>query len=316
MQGVPYEQLWIHRLMLRDLVRGDIFREALKKVIHPDSVVLDIGAGSGILSLFAAQAGAKKVYAVERTSIVDLATKIVKANGYQEKIQLIQGDAEKVNLPEKADVIVSEWLGPFGVDENFLAPVIQARDRWLKPGGYMLPETATAWIAPVWDARLDGEMVFWQTLPYGFDLSFIADHTADEIRYKQEHVTTQALRSIPEALWTNDVRTITVEEAQGPFRAKRRFTFERPAQMNGFALWFSATFPFDLELSCAPGRPETHWARTICPLRNVLFAGPDTPIEVEFECRAGQPPGTTTSRWSVWRGGSLWEDHDTEKALY
>jgi SAM-dependent methyltransferase len=301
--------------MLRDLVRGDIFREALSRVIHPESVVLDIGAGSGILSLFAAQAGARKVYAVERTSIIDLAAKIVKSNGFQNKIELIHADASSAKLPEKVDVIVSEWLGPFGVDENFLPAVIEARDRWLKPDGYMLPQTATAWIAPVWDPRLDGEMVFWQTLPFGFDFSIIADHTADEIRYRQEQISPECLRAEPQELWTNDVRNMTIEESRGPFRARRRFTFSKATQINAFALWFSARFPFDLELTCAPGKPETHWARTICPLRNVLFSDVGIPVEVELQCLPAEQAGITTSRWSVWRAGMLWEDHDTQESL-
>lgn len=316
MPGVPYDQLWIHRLMLLDLVRGDVFREALKQVIHPESVVLDIGTGTGILSLFAAQAGARKVYAVERTSIVDLARKIIQANGYEEKIELIQADAQNLNLPEMVDVLVSEWLGPFGVDENFLPPVLEARDRWLKPNGFLLPDSVTAWMAPIWDPKLDGELFFWQTRPYGFDLSLIGHHTADEIRYRQEHISPASLLSEPQVMWSNHVRNCSVEEARGPFRAKLTFHLNKPGQVNGFAMWFSAGFPGEQELSCAPGMPETHWARTVCPLERVLFAEPDTPLQVEFECLADETPGKTVSRWSVWRGNELWEEHNTQNALW
>lgn len=302
--------------MLRDLVRGDVFREALKQVIHPESVVLDIGAGTGILSLFAAQAGARKVYAVERTSIVDLARKIIQVNGYEEKIELIQADAQNLNLPEMVDVIVSEWLGPFGVDENFLPPVLEARDRWLKPNGFLLPDSVTAWMAPIWDPKLDGDLFFWQTRPYGFDFNLIGNHTADEIRYKQDHISPDSLLSEPQVMWSNHVRNCSVEESRGPFQAKLTFHLNKPGQVNGFAMWFSAGFPGELELSCAPGMPETHWSRTVCPLERVLFAEPNTPLQVEFECVAGETPGKTASRWSVWRDGFLWENHDTRNALW
>ena len=109
-------------------------------VVRPGDIVLDVGAGSGILSVFAARAGAARVYAVERTTIAVLAQELAAANGVAEIVQVIHGDVMDVELPERVDVIVSEWLGGFGIDEGMLAPVIAARDRWLKPGGVMIPQ--------------------------------------------------------------------------------------------------------------------------------------------------------------------------------
>ena len=67
-------------------------------------------------------------------------------------VRVIQGDITDVELPERVDVIVSEWLGGFGIDEGMLVPVIAARDRWLKPGGVMIPRSVTAWTSLVHDA--------------------------------------------------------------------------------------------------------------------------------------------------------------------
>ena len=130
-----YTEFEVHRSMIQDRVRTDAFRAAIDTVVRPGDVVLDIGAGTGILSMFAARAGAARVYAVEQTSIAVLAQELVAANGLSDVIEVIQGDVVEIEPPEQVDVIVSEWLGGFGIDEGMLVPVIAARDRWLKRAG-------------------------------------------------------------------------------------------------------------------------------------------------------------------------------------
>ena len=153
-----YAEFEVHRTMICDRVRTEAFRRAIDSVVRPGDIVLDVGAGSGILSVFAARAGAARVYAVERTTVAVLAQELAAANGVAEIVQVIHGDVLDVELPERVDVIVSEWLGGFGIDEGMLAPVIAARDRWLKPGGVMIPRSVTAWAALVYDRYL-GETV-------------------------------------------------------------------------------------------------------------------------------------------------------------
>ena len=150
---------------LRPRVRTESFRRAIDAVVRPGDVVLDVGAGSGILSMFAAKAGAARVYAVERTTVAVLARELAAANGLGELMEVMHGDVLDVELPEPVDVIVSEWLGGFGIDEGMLAPVIAARDRWLKPGGAMIPQSVTAWAGAVHDRHLDETVAFLSRQP-------------------------------------------------------------------------------------------------------------------------------------------------------
>ena len=122
-----YAEFEVHRTMICDRVRTEAFRRAIDSVVRPGDIVLDVGAGSGILSVFAARAGAARVYAVERTSVAVLAQELAAANGAADIVQVIHGDVMDVELPERVDVIVSEWLGGFGIDEGMLVPVIVAR---------------------------------------------------------------------------------------------------------------------------------------------------------------------------------------------
>src|SRR5262249_15120177 len=140
-----YDGIDVHNLLVTDEVRTRAFRDSIHATVKSGDTVLDVGAGCGILSLFAAQAGAARVYAVERAlGATALARRVVAVNGLSNIVTIIEADASRALLPEKVDVIVSEWLGVYGVDENMLAPVLIARDRWLKTGGKMIPSVVTA----------------------------------------------------------------------------------------------------------------------------------------------------------------------------
>ena len=192
-----YAEIEVHRTMICDRVRTEAFRRAIISVVRPGDIVLDLGAGSGILSMFAARAGAARVYAVERTTVAVLAQELAAANGVAEIVQLIHGDIMDLELPERVDVIVSEWLGGFGIDEGMLVPVIAARDRWLKPGGVMVPQSVTAWTALVRDRYLGETLEFLRDNPYDLRLDQLVDMTVNELSYSGtfRHLTVGDMRS-------------------------------------------------------------------------------------------------------------------------
>ena len=315
MKGTDYNQLWIHRLMLSDLVRGEAFRKAIEHTVTPDSIVLDMGAGSGILSFFAAAAGAKKVYAVERTNIVGLIQELAKSNNLENRIEIIQSDILQAQLPEKVDVLVSEWLGPFGVDENLLYPLLVTRDRWLKEGGAMLPELVTAWMAPAYDPVLDSDMFFWLSRPYGFNYHAVAHHSANEIRYSQQHLTTENLLSVAQPMWRTDLHTFKATDARQPFQCSLQFRAQREALMNCIVLWFDAEFPGNTVLLCGPSAPRNHWGSTVCPLERVLQVNNSSQIRVDFTCEFDEIPGRSFSSWNIYIDGELHEKHTTRNAI-
>jgi protein arginine N-methyltransferase 1 len=114
--------------------------------------VLDVGTGSGVLSIWAAMAGAKRVYAVEATSMAQHARRLIQQNGFEDVIVVLEGYMEKQTLPEKVDIIVSEWMGYFLLRESMFDSVIAARDTWLKPGGALYPSHAVLRMAPLCSA--------------------------------------------------------------------------------------------------------------------------------------------------------------------
>lgn len=147
--------------MLQDLVRTGTYQKAFlqNKLNFHDKVVLDVGAGTGILSFFAAQAGAKKVYAVEASNSAEVAKQLAEVNGYSHIVEVIQGKLEEIELPERVDVIISEPIGFLLVHERMIESYVTARDKFLKPDGLMMPTNGSIVFSPMTDEYLYMEQV-------------------------------------------------------------------------------------------------------------------------------------------------------------
>merc|ERR1712121_490038 len=173
-----YAHFGIHEEMLKDEVRTMTYRNSMyhNKHLFKDKVVLDVGCGTGILCMFAAKAGAKKVIGVECSNIVDHARNIVKANNLDGTIELIKGKGEEVTLPdgiEKVDIIISEWMGYCLFYESMLNTVLYARDKWLAESGMIFPDKASLHVCAIEDRQYKDEKINWWDQVYGFDMSCI-----------------------------------------------------------------------------------------------------------------------------------------------
>jgi SAM-dependent methyltransferase len=306
-----YAEIEVHRTMICDRVRTDAFRRAIASVVRPGDIVLDVGAGTGILSLFAARAGAARVYAIERTTIAVLAQQLAAENEFSETVHVIHGDLMDIELPERVDVIVSEWLGGFGVDEGMLVPVIAARDRWLKPGGAMIPSSVSAWAGLVHDRYFGETLGFLRDNPYGLMMDGLVEMTVNEILYSGSfrHLAAGDRRSEPGRLWTTDAELIPLEQAQAPLEAETLLPIRDPGTANALALWFSADLAPGTSLSVGPGDPPTHWGMTTAPLRFPVELAAGMAVRAKVRTTPARPMGTWTN-WAIAMPGVEWEEHD------
>lgn len=305
-----YTHLSIHRSMLRDGVRNEAYREAIRRVVKPGDVVLDVGAGTGILSMFAAQAGARRVYAIERSGIAPIARRIIRTNGMSDTIVVLHQDLEDVDLPEKVDVIVSEWMGGLGVDENMLAPVVMARNRWLKPGGTMVPARVTAMLAPAWVDELDYALEHWRSRPHGLDLSDVATLTVHESHMLQAEIAVDDLIAAPQAMWTHDAATCTLARADSESEARLNFVATRTGRICALACWFHADMAPGCSLTNEVGAPDTHWGRLLLPLMNALEIREGQAIAVYVRCYPTAQAGSEF-QWTVSVDGGPVDRYDT-----
>ena len=202
------------------------------KACFEGKVVLDMGSGTGVLAMWAAMAGASKVYAVEATPMARKARKLVEANGLADIVEVIEAKIEEVELPGQVDIIVSEWMGYALLRESMLDSVIWARDKWLRAGGSLYPSHACiGWGALSYDnnqteqvAGYEGSLGEWGEFKdvikskYGINLSILdKDYRAEHRAYYLENASYCNLRST-DVLGSNDetieydLLTVTVEQ--------------------------------------------------------------------------------------------------------
>jgi protein arginine N-methyltransferase 1 len=269
--------LEVHRGLLLDELRTNAFREAIRRCVKPDSVVLDLGTGSGILASFAAEAGARRVFAIDSTHSADLASFLTRHLGFGDRIQVFHDRSINVELPEPADILVTETLGAFGFDEHILSSVIDARARLLKPDAIIIPRRVDLYLVPVDDASIYEQRVsWWNGKPYGFDFSPLAVFASNILFVGS--VDSASFLASPEIVITSDLTSVDVS-------GRVHFTAARAGMLYGFAGWFRATLADGIELSNEV--PSRSWENAFLPLQSPVNVEAGTTIDVELECSDG-----------------------------
>ena len=270
----------IHRGLLQDRRRTNAFRDAIRRCVTPDSVVLDLGTGSGILALFAAEAGARRVFAIDATHSADLASFLTRHLGFGDRIQVFHEHSAKIELPEAADILVTETLGAFAFDERILSGVIDARARLLKPDAIIIPRRIELYLVPVDDASIyDARIKWWSGKAYGFDFSPLAVFASNMIFVGS--IERGSFLAAPKIVIDADLAAVNSADVSG----RVHFTAARAGTLYGFAGWFRAELADGIELSNE--LPGTNWEHVFLPLESPVNVLPGTPIDVELECSDG-----------------------------
>lgn len=140
----------IHVVMLRDEPRTAGYLAAIRELVGPDDVVLDIGTGTGVLAVAAAEAGARQVYAIEANpETARYARALIDGSPCRDRIELINGWSTEVQLPERCDLLVSEMIGDDPLDEDIVAMTADAMERHLKPNARLIPKRLDIYAQPV-----------------------------------------------------------------------------------------------------------------------------------------------------------------------
>lgn len=257
----------IHREMLRDKVRVNAYAQALAR-LAPDKVVADFGCGTGILSIIAALKGASRVYGLELTPIAELAKELVRQHRLDGNVQIIVGDASQASLPEKVDILVSEWMGGLAVDENFVPALVRCRKALLKDGGLMIPARAKGFAALAEDPLLEAGMDCWFNGYHGVDLSALAHLHSNEVLNARHEITEARLISEPALLF--DLDMCRVEASEADFEYSGVCKAARDGTVSCIAAWFECDMGEGTVLTNAPWAPKTHWGRTAFPIGKPL----------------------------------------------
>jgi len=278
-----YAHYSIHLDMLSDKVRTESYRDALLKntASLAGQRVLDIGCGTGILSMFAAQAGASNVVGVDCSDIIYQAMDIVRDNGMKDKVELVKGRLEETKLPyDSFQFIVSEWMGYFLLFEGMLDSVLEARDKYLAPGGTMVPNRTTISMVGVSDEQRYGQLLeFWEDV-YGYKMKCMRAPILEEASV--EVVPSSSVCSDSSMVLDLNLNTCTIDDTQ--FNTPFTLTINRDCNLTAIVGYFDTYFNLSTPVmfSTGPLATPTHWKQTIfyLPAKLPVTVGQQIPCNI------------------------------------
>ncbi|EPY25076.1 protein arginine N-methyltransferase 1 [Angomonas deanei] len=271
--------------MLKDVHRTTSYRDAMWKntYMFKDKVVLDVGCGTGILSMFAARAGARKVIGVDCSSVAVQAREIVKENGLDHIITIMQGKVEELEIEDKVDIIVSEWMGYFLLYESMLNTVLYARDRWGAPGVRILPDHANMYACGICDPQYQEEKFdVWDNVK-GIDFSYFK-----RLSYIEPLIDTVEPNQIAtdiQPFFSFDINTVKVEDLS--FTSKFSLQATENAKIDAISVHFDTPFFAGHEaviLDTSPHNAPTHWRQTVLYLYHPLAMNKGEKANFELKC--------------------------------
>lgn len=301
MSGIPF-----YHDLLRDHRRVEAFRTLIQEAVGPGQKVVEVGAGLGTYSIFAAQAGAKQVWAIESDPVAHVAEQIVQINGFHDRVSVIRGTAPEVELPERADVLIFEDHSTRLFDEQSVNALAACVDAYLRPGGRVLPGWARMCVAPVrsedaWRASFPfGPAAFEE---YGIDWAPTAGYAENHPRLVD--LPADSLTASP---------TVLAETLIHPAPGVRRLGgswdwLPEAGPVHGIAYWFELWMGSAGWLSNAPGAGGA-WGQLFLPFRTPLEVGTGVALRatVQVQETPGGRPGWLT--WSARAGEAVRTGHE------
>ncbi len=278
-----------HRTLIADRVRNEALLAALKSVIRTgETVVADIGAGTGLLGLMAAQLGAKDVYLYEAAEVAGVAAQVMKSNRVR-NCHLMPCHSTEMQDPPQVDVIVSETLGNYAFEENLIETLNDARRRFLKPGGVIIPRRVTQFVAPVISDRVHAELDVWRDVGQGIDLSPARTMSFNNV-YVRSFSSGDLLDRAKSARQWDDVDL--TRDAKSARKGEVTWTIASSQTVYGFACWWSAELAAGNVLSTATDAPRTHWEQLYFPVEMPLATKRGDTVTVSLRSTSSEAGGT------------------------
>lgn len=291
-----YAGFQIHEDMLKDKVRTEAYRDFIEgnPELFKDKIVMDVGCGTSILSMFAIRAGAKHVIAIDNSGIIERAKEIAAENGMADKITFIRGKAEQIEslgeVCEKVDIIISEWMGYCLLFESMLPSVLFVRDRWLKPNtGLVFPDISNLHLSgmscPEYrKARVD----FWRSDVYGFKMESIAKRVHFEPHV--DHMQNYQLCTSSYKFFEVDANTVKVEQLD--FTSNFEIVATNDCTMDAFITHFDIGFTKNAKtpiwFTTSSSATDTHWRQTVLLLEQPFSLSSGQTVSGTIELKANR----------------------------
>src|SRR5436853_1086997 len=256
------------RLLMGDRIRNDAFAKALKAVVKPGMTVADVGSGTGFLSFIASKLGAKEchLYEVDPEAMA-LSKTLAKENGI-DNCRFIAGHSAAVRKPVQTDVVVSETLGNYALEEGMLETMNDAVKRFLKPGGVLIPSRLRQYVVPVVSAKFWEDLNAWLSVGFGLSFDAAASRTLQNV-YVRTFTPADLL-----ADGMKEWDSIDFQKQNGSVRsADVAWSPAAPVTVYGFCLFWETDLVPGVTLSTSPLKPATHWEQIYLPVLKPVAVG-------------------------------------------
>jgi protein arginine N-methyltransferase 1 len=284
-----FRTYYIHEIMLSDTVRVSAYQRAIQKQVTKDDSVLDLGTGTGLLAMLAAQKEPRKIYAIDHSDIIDSARLVAQENN-KGHIEFLKIHSRDFNPPDKISVILHEQIGYYLFDEKFIENITDVRDRVLKRGGRIIPAKFDFFIEPM-TLKDEYRIPFiWQLNLHGIRFDALRDRNVDWTRfqrdgslstYVKQRISTHQVKHLlcdPEKLFSIDLETIKKDDV--PKKLHYSKTVTRDGRLDVLGIYFRVNFDDEISFDTSPLSPRTHF-ENYC----VRLTGEDVHRgdEIEFE---------------------------------
>lgn len=271
-----------HGAMVSDRVRVEAYARAIRQQVRPGSVVLELGTGTGLFAILAARQGARRVYAIECDDIIEAARRNATANGCGDTIEFIHALSTRAELPERADVIVSDMRGVVPYHERHLEAIVDARARFLAPGGRLIPAQDRLWVACIEAEELHRGMTGpWSPDVCGADLAAARELVLNG--WERMQARPEQLVSAAVHCGTLDYLSVAPDHFRLAVHAS--LVANRPGMAHGLCLWFDSTLAEGVELSNAPEAPPLVYGQAFLPWPHGVAVADGTTIAVAIDAR-------------------------------
>jgi protein arginine N-methyltransferase 1 len=284
-----------HRTLLADRVRNAAFHAALGRVIvKGETTVADIGAGTGFLGFLAAKLGAKRVDLYEAAGVARVARTLLRHNRMR-NCRLFEMHSTEVLDPERVDVVVCETLGNYALEESIVETLNDARKRFLKPGGIVIPARVRQHVCPVVGDRFFADLSAWDGVGYGLDFGPAKTMTLNNI-YVRSFAVGDLLDEARAALVWDEVSFAHHNKTTRSGEAG--WTLDRRTAIYGLALWWTADLADGIVLATGPLQERTHWEQLYLPVLEPVVVEAGQTLTTRIRSTTSYARGTNVA-WTL-----------------
>ncbi|UNC93590.1 50S ribosomal protein L11 methyltransferase [Candidatus Contubernalis alkaliaceticus] len=285
-----------HEAMLADRARVEFYYAAISRFVKPGDTVLELGTGLGILSFFAAQQGAKKIYAIDHSDIVSAAKKVAEYNQIN-NIEFLKVHSKQLTLDTPVDVIIQEQMGNFLFNEHMVENVCDLRDRFLVKGGIIIPSRFEFFIEPVKINDLSYVPYIREQKIHNIDFSCLKEASSG-FRYNSVMLNQpwsfDFFLSRPESIYDFDLHTINPTDIPNEFTFSKKVA--RGGRLDGFIVYFRCLLDDDIVITTAPEESRaSNWKYFLLRVESDIV---EKGQEINFELKAENINVPQTWRWS------------------